>query len=156
NYYEYDGFYAIQSSQLFANTVSGWLSSPDVVKSIYKEANLDLKTRNIEELRERIKTMVKSTQSQNNLVDSVFKAKSNSELNKISNATYKILSQRVEQFNQSTGNKIVYKIDKLSESVVVQITADKTLNTVLGLIAGFVLSIILVFLLYYFRNTKLD
>ncbi len=156
NYYEFDGFYAIQSSQLFANTVSGWLSSPDIVKSIYKEAGLDLKIKNIDELRERIKTSVKSTQSQNNLVDSVFKAKSNAELKKISDATYKVLSQRVEQFNQSTGNKIVYKIDKLSESVVVRITADTTLNTILGLVAGFVFSIIFIFLLHYFKNTDLN
>ncbi|MFH1750005.1 MAG: hypothetical protein ABH837_03915 [bacterium] len=152
DYYEFDGFYAIQSSQLFANTVSGWLSSPDIVKSIYQEANLDLETKNIEELRERIKTSVKSTQSQNNLVDAVFKAKSNLELKKISDATYNVLSQRVEQFNKSTGNKITYRIDKLGEPIVVKIIPNVTLNTILGVIAGIILSIILAFLAHYFKK----
>lgn len=154
-FYEYDGYYAIQSSQLFANTVSGWLTSPDIIKSIYQEANLDLETKSIEELRERIRTTIKSTQSQNNLVDAVFMAKSNSELKKISDATYNILSQKVEQFNLSTGNKITYRIEKLGEPAVVKIIPNVILNTILGVIAGIILSIILAFLAHYFKYTKI-
>ena len=36
--YQYDGFYAIQASNLFAETIVSWLETPAVVKEIYEQS----------------------------------------------------------------------------------------------------------------------
>ncbi len=154
-YYEYDGFYAIQASQLFANTVSAWLSSPDIVQAIYKEADINLNVSNVKELSEKIKTSVRTAQSTNNITDVVFQASNKTQIKKLAEATYTILNRKVQQFNQSTGNKINYKINQSGEPVIVKVTTNIWLNTILGLIAGLILSIILSFLFYYFKHTKI-
>src|SRR3989304_5680738 len=36
--YQYDGFYAIQASNLFAETIVSWLETPAVVKENYEQS----------------------------------------------------------------------------------------------------------------------
>ena len=153
-FYEYDGFYSIQSSQLFANTVSGWLTSPDIVEGIYKQADLTLKVRNVKQLQTQIQTTIKTSQSLNNLVDATFNVKKRENILKLSDATYVILKQRTQQFNQSTGNKVAYKIEKMGSPVIVKVKANLPLNLAVGLFAGLIFGVVFAFIAQYLKIAK--
>jgi len=45
--YKYDSYYAIQANDLFANTIVGWLKSPEIVVDIYKEAGVNFPVKNL-------------------------------------------------------------------------------------------------------------
>ncbi len=39
--YGYDGYYAVMANQSFADTIEGWLKSPEMVAEIYEQAKID-------------------------------------------------------------------------------------------------------------------
>lgn len=44
NSYRFDGYYALQATDLFAATLAKWVSTPEVIVAAYKEAGIELKT----------------------------------------------------------------------------------------------------------------
>ncbi len=42
NEFRFDGFYALQATDLFSQTVAEWISTPEIVVAAYKEAGLPL------------------------------------------------------------------------------------------------------------------
>lgn len=154
NYYSYDGFYALQSSQLFTNNISSWLNSPDVVIDIYKQAKINIDASQVTELKTKISTTLRSAQSANNMVDALFTDSKKENITKLSDAAFIIIDEKVQQFNQSTSNKITYRVERLANPFSVEILPKVNLNTTIGLIGGFILGIFLAFLINYFQKSK--
>lgn len=49
-YYEYDGYYAIQASDLFSQTLLSWFLTPSVLQEIYSRAGIDPRIQSLTEL----------------------------------------------------------------------------------------------------------
>src|SRR3990167_294282 len=61
--YQFDGYYAIQASDLFSQTVMSWLMTPSVLLEIYQQAGIDPKISSLEEISSRFKTRQYSPQN---------------------------------------------------------------------------------------------
>lgn len=51
DYFTYEGFYAIQTSELFAEVVSNWFTSPNFVVDVLERAEIDTSEGNVKDFR---------------------------------------------------------------------------------------------------------
>lgn len=49
--YTFDGFYALQATDLFTTTLAGWLTTPELIVAAYHEAGMTLPTNDARKLR---------------------------------------------------------------------------------------------------------
>ena len=144
-YYEYDGFYAVQSSQIFASTVANWFTSPDVVFAIYDEAGVKLEVKNTEEVRTKIKSLIQESKINSNSVDAQVKGTTKKETEALSLACANVVISKTEIFNQMSGTKVQYKVSALGDPVIIQIEPKVVLNSFIALFGSTVVAIMLIF-----------
>ena len=85
--FHYDGFYAVEASEKFAETVSGWGKNPDLLNKISQKSGIEMG-----------KKISVSPQKKQNLIISAM-AKSNQEVIKLAEATKEVFSQELEKYN---------------------------------------------------------
>lgn len=127
--YEYDGYYALQSTDLFSNTLTGWFKSSNFVSSVLERAGIK-SAPSIRSLGHFFTTRKVSGQ----LVEVQFHAKTKQEGQKIVKAFSSVLAEQIASFNEE-GNKT------LSFNVIVgePLYAEVARNAILrALVAGFV------------------
>ncbi len=61
--YQYDGYYALQASDLFSQTVVSWFSTPSVLQEVYQKANLDPEIQSVNSLPSRFSVRKYSAQN---------------------------------------------------------------------------------------------
>lgn len=145
--YKYDSFYSIQASDLFANSIVGWLKSPEVVMNIYKKANVDLPFENLRKLEKKFKAFKTSSHS----VEIKFKSKSQKNAQNISEAIESVLKEKAELIKKTSQEEISFSIIG-SEPVIIEKKPNLILNTIIGLISGIFLGILLAFGKEYFKE----
>ena len=143
--YKYDQYYAIQASELFANTVEQWLKSPEVATKIYQKAEVELPVKSLRKLTKKFRANKMASQ----YVEVGFKAKSKDEAKRISSATLAVLQDKAALLSQVDRTALFSIIG--AEPVIVEDKPDIGLNTFLGLVTGLFLGIGLAFLKEYFR-----
>ena len=151
-YYEYDGYYAVQSSQIFASTIANWFTSPDVVFAIYDEADIELKVKNTEEVRTKIRSLIQESKINSNSVDAQVKGSSKKDTKVLALACAKVVITKTEIFNQMSGTKVQYKVSALGDPVIIQIEPKVVLNSFIALFGSTVVAILLIFLVHYFKK----
>ena len=145
--YQYDGYYSIQASDLFSQTVMSWLMTPSVLLEIYDQAKIDPKISSLEELAARFKTKQYSPQ---NLVVR-FKERDQITSEKISQAIISVVESRAAAANQTSDNKALFQVVG-AKPVIVQRQAVVWLNTLLGFLAGLLISCITAYIIEYLRS----
>jgi len=55
--YRFDGFYALQATDLFAATLAKWMQTPEVVVAAYEEAGLELESRDPRQLTKQVQAI---------------------------------------------------------------------------------------------------
>lgn len=147
--YQYDDYYAIQASDLFSQTVMSWFMTPSVLLEIYDKAGVDPQIKSINSFTSRFN--IKKYSPQNIVVR--FKERDNKTAEKISDSIISVISQKAAASNQDADNKSLFEV-KGAEPVIVQTKPLLWLYTLIGLVSGFILSLIIVNLILYFKEDK--
>lgn len=149
NFYEYDGYYALQASGLLGNSITAWLQSPDVVFEIYKQAGIDTTGLSAKQL-------VKSMKAE--MLVGTFAVKfqiKNSDRNRaesLAKSTISVIQNKTAEFNQKAGTKINFEL-QADPPVITELKPKKELELIAGALAGLILGIFLSFVLEYFKKS---
>lgn len=104
--YQFDGYYALQAADLFAQTVVSWFQTPPILQQIYGQANLDMEAVSANELPGRFK--VKKYSAQNIVVR--FQESTPERAKTLAAAIRKDLEQRASGLNQSADGHSVFTV----------------------------------------------
>lgn len=104
--YQYDGYYALQASDLFAQTVVSWFSTPSVLREVYDQANLDPEIQSLNSLPSRFS--VKKYSAQNIVVR--YTERNNERATKLADALKTVMEQKASQLNQTSDGKSIFEI----------------------------------------------
>lgn len=143
--FKYDGYYALQTSEIIADSTEQWLKSPETVDAIYKEAQVDLEFKNIKSYTKKFIARKMSSQQ----VEVKFKTNTQEEAEKISQAVVGAINNKVKTLKESSKQEISFSVDS-ENPITVESRPDAILNLIIGLISGLALGIFIVFLRRYF------
>jgi len=146
--YQYDGYYAIQASDLFSQTVMSWMMTPSVLLEIYQKAQIDPQISSLEEISSRFKT--KKYSPQNIVVR--YKERDRQTADEIAQAITTIVQEKAILANQTSEQKALFEVAGTSP-VIVERKPVIWLNTLIGLVTGFIFSLIAACLIEYLRRS---
>lgn len=147
NYYQYDKYYSIQASSLYADTLAAWLSSPSTAEEIFEEAGLPVPNVNLRKLGRIFKPRRLPPVSLNITASDRDKSKSE----KLVNASVAILEARTTAQNKSDDPEHHFSLIK-DKTVVAENRQDLTLNLAIGLLAGLLIGLMAAFLRDYLKK----
>lgn len=104
--YQYDGYYALQAADLFAQTVVSWFRTPAILQEMYARANLDPAIQSIDGLPSRFR--VKKYSAQNIVVR--FSETTDVRAAQFADTMAQVMSERAEQLNQNADHKSLFAI----------------------------------------------
>jgi len=137
--YQFDGYYALQSADIFAQTVVSMLQAPSVVVEIYERAGMATQPRSWRSLSDRFKA--KKQSAQNILVS--YTTPSAEEATKLADALTGVLTSRITSLNSAANSKSVFQLES-SRPVTVE---SKPQPVVIGLAASIVWAAIILVLI---------
>ncbi len=149
--YQYDGYYAIQAADLFSQTVMSWLMTPSVLLEIYQTAGINPNISSLEELSSRFKTRQYSAQ---NIVVR-YKERDFSSSENIGTAITNIIQEKSQVANQDADQKSLFSVVG-SKPVIVEREPAIALNTLIGLVAGLIVSLLAAYVLEYIRTGEIS
>ncbi|MBI4426638.1 MAG: hypothetical protein HY567_03595 [Candidatus Kerfeldbacteria bacterium] len=147
--YQYDGFYALQAADLFAQTVVSWLQTPSVLVEIYDRAGISSNAAPLRTLTSRFKT--KKYSAQNIVV--TYSTPTEEEGQRIAKALTDVLSARTAAVNRTAAGEALFEVPA-AKPVVVKATPDPWLVGVLAVVIGVTLSIFLIPLVDYLARAQ--
>lgn len=145
--YQYDGYYAIQASDLFSQTVVSWFYTPSVLLEIYDRAGIDPAITSLETFSSRFKTRKYSAQN----IVVTFSERDKNTAEKISQSIIDTVKERGASLNQTADRKALFEVVG-SKPVIVEQKPPLVINTLVGLVLGFCLSLGTVYLVRYFKT----
>lgn len=104
--YQFDGYYALQASDLFAQTVVSWFSTPSVLQEVYTKAAIDPDLTTAESLVSRFK--VKKYSAQNIVVR--FSESTTDRAQKMAAALKSVMESQASALNQNSAGKSLFAI----------------------------------------------
>ncbi|NOQ68307.1 hypothetical protein GQ568_02605 [Patescibacteria group bacterium] len=143
--FKYDGYYALQTSEMLADTIVEWTKSPTIVNSVYQKAEVNQNFKNIKSYTK--KFMAKKMSSQH--VEVKFKSDTRENAEKISLAIVEIISDKTKTLEENSGEEIAFSVSS-KNPVIVENKPDAFLNLFIGLVSGMILGIFIVFGKRYF------
>lgn len=138
--YQYDGYYIIQASELFTDTVKQWINSPEVVTNVYKEAEIDSEAKSLKELQKKFKADKLSSQ----YLEIKFTAKDEDTAKKLSSSLVATLQSKAYTLGWASRSQTTFAILG-AEPIIMKNEADLLVNTLLGLVIGLFIGISVVF-----------
>lgn len=111
--YQYDGYYALQAADLFAQTVVSWFQTPPVLQQMYQTANLDPQIASLNDLPSRFK--VKKYSAQN--IEVRYQETTQERAQTLSVAIAKDLTTRSAGLNQSADGHSIFTIVSAGSTV---------------------------------------
>ncbi|MDP2683908.1 MAG: hypothetical protein Q8P20_02520 [bacterium] len=145
--YEYDGYYAIQASDLFSQTVMSWLMTPSVLLEIYESAGIDPKISSLEEISSRFKT--KKFSPQNIVVR--YKERDYETADKIATAITTTIQNNAQQSNKTSDDEALFEVIG-TKPVIVERVPDLWFNTLIGLIGSIIVGSLLAYVIEYLKR----
>ncbi|MEK7632127.1 MAG: hypothetical protein AAB445_04710 [Patescibacteria group bacterium] len=140
--YQFDGYYALQASDLFSETVVSWFLTPSVIVEIYDAAGVDPQVTSLGALTSRFK--IKKYSSQNLVVK--FTESSEAVAGKIGTAVIATVEAKAAELNQSADRKALFEVVG-AKPVTVHDSKQVPLVTAVGLVIGIFVATLLVGLL---------
>ncbi len=136
--FQYDGYYALQASDLYAQTVVSWFSTPAVVRDIYAKANLPTDLGTLGAYAAKFQT--KKYSAQNIVVR--FTEQDEPTAAKLAAAVIAALRDRTATLNETADRKSLFEI-VASDPVIAPRRPPVATVTVLGGLAGVLLGLFL-------------
>ncbi len=140
--YEYDGYYALQATDLFSNTLSGWFKSPDFVSKVFQRAELPRPAQSLRSLGKVF--TVKKISGQ--LVEVQFHAETVEEGKKIAYAVSSVLEEQVEAFNKEGKGPLSFAV-LVGEPIYIEVVRNTLVRSLVAALVVFVLAYNLVILI---------
>ena len=147
SYYQYDEFYAIQSSGFFSEALTAIMRSPGAIKEIYEKAGHPLADTSIQALAKAIKVRRIPPVSLEMTVTDADRDKAES----IVKSALVVAGEKTAEHNRGQEVRDAFATVP-GEVVIGQTKPDVVLNAILGLIAGLFLGLIIVFLAHYAKQ----
>lgn len=147
--YKYDGFYSLQASELFADTVVSWFLSPEIVNSIYDGAGIDLGDKTLREL-SRVFDAEKMA-SQNVLIK--FTASNSNEASQVVDSMKTILSERTQILNKANSEDAKFTVI-IKDPITVSHKVKIWVVTLISIVVSFFVSLFIAFLFEYIEKAK--
>lgn len=147
--YQYDGYYAIQASNLFAQTLMSWLMTPSVLLEIYQEANIEPNIDYLDKFASRFETKKFSPQN----VAVRYKERNIETAQKIAQGIIKVVEEKSLELNRTSEGDSLFLVVG-SQPVIVPYKPSVPLVTVVGLAVGFLISCFLAYVIYYFKKSE--
>ncbi len=145
--YQYDGYYALQASDLFSETVVSWFLTPSVIVEMYDAAGVPANVQDLSSLTARFK--IKKYSSQNLVV--TFTSATQPDAEKLAAAVVKTVEDKASQLNQSADRKALFEVVG-SKPVTVERSRQVPLVGLVGFIFGTFLAALLTGLLGALRG----
>lgn len=142
--YQYDDYYALQASDLFAQTVVSWFSTPSVLQEAYLAANLDPNIDSVNSLPSRFR--VKKYSSQNIVVR--YTESTSERAAKVAQGIRSVMEQRTTVLNQSAEGKALFEIVG-STPVIAPVKVSPLLAGTIAFIAMAAISMLLAVTRFY-------
>lgn len=135
--YQYDGFYAIQASNLFAETIVSWLETPAVVKEIYEQSGKKSTVASLSDFAGAFKA--KKLSSQNITVK--FSSKTEEEARTLASSLVSVIEKKSQASLETSKKESVFEI-KSADPVIVKRIYGAAITFFAGLITGLALGIL--------------
>lgn len=147
--YKYDGFYSLQASELFAETVVSWFLSPEIVSDIFEGAGIDPGTENLREMSRIFDA--EQLASQNVLVK--FTTNSEEDADKLVASMKKVLAERTKILNEASGDDANFAVIA-RDPITVPRNPELWLTILISFIVGVVVSFGVAFLADYMEKNR--
>jgi len=146
--FQYDNYYAIQSSELVGNSIVGWLETPNVIYEIYDRADLTIQS---EEAKKFIKKF-RAKQISSHSVNIAFNQADRESSEKIAGSLVDVIKEKVSGVEITDNNNNNSFEVSASDSIISEKKYDPILLTIIGLITGLFVGIGLSFIFQYFKE----
>lgn len=134
-YYEYDGYYAIQAADLFSQTVVSWFMTPSVLLEVYERAGIDPAIGSLDQFTSRFKTRKYSAQ---NIVVK-YTERDPATAQALADAIVSIVETKAGELNKNETREALFEV-RGSAPVTVEDHVNWTLTILIGLVVGFIAS----------------
>lgn len=104
--YQYDGYYALQAADLFAQTVVSWFSTPSVLLEVYQQGNIDPAIQSINSLPARFS--VRKYSAQNIVVK--YTESDTTRAEKVAASMKTVMESKASKLNQTSDGKSLFEI----------------------------------------------
>jgi capsular polysaccharide biosynthesis protein len=147
--YQFDGYYALQASDLFSDTVVSWFLTPSSIVDMYDRAGINPNVTSLSSLTSRFN--IKKFSAQN--LNVKFTTQSQTEADKLASAVIQTVQEKTTSLNQSADRKALFEAVG-SKPVIVANSKGIIISGIVGLIIGFFLDVLLIGLLRVFGIAK--
>lgn len=134
--YKYDGYYAVQASDIFSDNISQWLSSASVVSEIYIRAKAENEMKSLKSFSKVFKADKLSSQ----YVRVRYSSKDRETAKNLARAMINVLQEKADLLSGASAEQIGFKVI-YSDPLSVENKSDFLLNGVLAVIGGLFLGI---------------
>lgn len=144
--YKYDGYYAVQASDIFADNVSQWLGSASLVREIYSRSGVRSDSGTLNSFAKLLSAKKLSSQ----YVEVRYATADSQSAVKLAHAITDVLGERAEALRAASGEEISFKII-YNDPLTLKAPNNLLLNGALALAGGFLLGIFLALGKEYFN-----
>jgi capsular polysaccharide biosynthesis protein len=145
--YKYDGYYAVQASDIFADNVSQWLGNASLVKEIYSRAGVKNESGSLRGFTKMFKAKKLSSQ----YVEVRYATADSQSAVKLAHAIVDVLGERAEALRTASNEEISFKII-YNDPLTIKTSNNLLLNNILALVGGLVIGIFLALGKEYFKS----
>lgn len=145
--YQYDGYYAIQASDLFSQTMLSWFLTPSVLLEVYERAGVEPSITSLSQLVGRFRA--RKFSPQNLVVQFAEPDKANAE--KISAAIADVMKERTTVTNQDDNGDPIFEAVP-AKAVIVESKPNVALNTIAAFFASIIVGFVLIAFARYLRT----
>lgn len=145
--YKYDGYYAVQASDIFADNVSQWLASASVASEIYARAKAENEIKSLKDFSKAFKADKLSSQ----YVRVRYQTKDKETAVNLAHAMSDVLQEKADMLSRSSAEQIGFKII-YSDPLSIETKSDLVLNGILAIIGGAFLGLFMALGKNYFNN----
>lgn len=147
--YKYDGYYAVQASDVFADNVSQWLGSASVANEIYARAKAENEMKSLKDFSKVFKADKLSSQ----YIKVRYSSKDKETAINLAHAMVDVLQEKADLLAASSAEQIGFKVI-YSEPLSVENKSDLLVNGILAIAGGLFLGIFLALGKNYFSDEK--
>ncbi|MBU4338624.1 hypothetical protein KKB43_00345 [Patescibacteria group bacterium] len=144
--YKYDGYYAVQASDIFADNASQWLASASIASEIYIRAKAESELRSLKDFSKIFKADKLSSQ----YVRVRYRSKDKETAIDLAHAITDVLQEKADLLSRSSIEQISFKII-YSDPLSIESKSDFLLNGILAIIGGLFLGIFMALGKNYFN-----
>jgi len=143
--FKYDGYYALQTSEMLSDTIIEWTKSPEFVNSVYTKAGVDLNFNSIKKYSKAFNVKKMSSQ----YIKINFTSTNKAEAVKISSTISSEIKEKIKTIENESEKELSFSVT--SKDPIIIVSKPKILiNLIIGIFSGLIIGIFFVFTKRYF------